>query len=171
MDDDPTMGIPRAAVSVCVHCSINDKKDDKEQDSYYLLVQRGQAPNKGLWSLPGGKLEYGETSLAGAQRELQEETRGITDNSLEWYPEAVTTTDAIGTGYHYVIGHYYATTTTALLLPTVQAQDDAADAQWLRLLEVQDMERQQHVTPGVSAVIVRMEALRRAGLLEIPDNC
>ena len=41
-----------------------------------LLVQRAKAP-VGLWSLPGGQVERGETALAAAERELLEET-GIT---------------------------------------------------------------------------------------------
>jgi bifunctional NMN adenylyltransferase/nudix hydrolase len=40
-----------------------------------LLVQRGRAPGKGLWALPGGFLEGSERLLSGAIRELQEETR------------------------------------------------------------------------------------------------
>ena len=42
-----------------------------------LLVQRGSALGRGRWSLPGGKLELGETTLQAAHRELLEET-GIT---------------------------------------------------------------------------------------------
>ena len=39
-----------------------------------LLVKRGQAFGRGLWSLPGGKVEFGETAEAAALRELVEET-------------------------------------------------------------------------------------------------
>jgi 8-oxo-dGTP diphosphatase len=42
-----------------------------------LLVQRGSALGRGRWSLPGGKLEPGETTIQAAHRELLEET-GIT---------------------------------------------------------------------------------------------
>ena len=39
-----------------------------------LLVKRGQALGRGLWSLPGGKVEIGETEEVAALRELHEET-------------------------------------------------------------------------------------------------
>ncbi|HTD55864.1 MAG TPA: NUDIX domain-containing protein, partial [Silvibacterium sp.] len=39
-----------------------------------LLVQRGQPPLKGEWSLPGGALELGETLEEGIRREVLEET-------------------------------------------------------------------------------------------------
>lgn len=42
-----------------------------------LLIKRGKAPYKGEWSIPGGKIEFGETSAEAALRELAEET-GIT---------------------------------------------------------------------------------------------
>lgn len=43
-------------------------------DGRLCLVRRRKAPNAGLWSPPGGKLEPDETPLAGALRELAEET-------------------------------------------------------------------------------------------------
>lgn len=39
-----------------------------------LLVQRGAPPRENDWSLPGGKIEWGETAAAAALRELKEET-------------------------------------------------------------------------------------------------
>ena len=39
-----------------------------------LLVKRAADPGKGLWGLPGGYIERGETPEAGATRELLEET-------------------------------------------------------------------------------------------------
>ena len=39
-----------------------------------LLVRRGAAPANGLWAIPGGALELGETLQEGAEREILEET-------------------------------------------------------------------------------------------------
>jgi 8-oxo-dGTP diphosphatase len=39
-----------------------------------LLIQRGQEPSRGLWSLPGGRVEAGETTEQAVEREVLEET-------------------------------------------------------------------------------------------------
>ena len=47
------------------------------KDGQVLLIKRGKPPGKGLWSLPGGKIETGEMVEAAAERELFEETQVI----------------------------------------------------------------------------------------------
>ncbi|TFV52306.1 NUDIX domain-containing protein [Blastococcus sp. TF02A_35] len=39
-----------------------------------LVVRRGQEPSRGLWSVPGGRVEPGETLAAAVEREVLEET-------------------------------------------------------------------------------------------------
>ena len=39
-----------------------------------LLVRRGREPSRGLWSLPGGRVEPGESDAAAVAREVLEET-------------------------------------------------------------------------------------------------
>jgi 8-oxo-dGTP diphosphatase len=155
--------IPRAAVSVCVRCR-----------DHYLLVQRGTAPNMGLWSFPGGKLEYAETSIEGARRELYEETTGWPPrHSLQWHPRTFDTTDSFGEGYHFVIVHCYAEMVLQdgnEPLPIVAPADDAADAKWFRKATIQSMEESNTATTGLCRVIERAEALHRADLLETTNE-
>jgi 8-oxo-dGTP diphosphatase len=56
-------GWPRAAASIAVF-----------RGRHVLLVERGKGPRRGIWSLPGGHIEPGETARAAALRELDEET-------------------------------------------------------------------------------------------------
>lgn len=44
------------------------------RDNSVLLVRRAKATAHGLWSLPGGRIEPGETARAAAEREVREET-------------------------------------------------------------------------------------------------
>jgi len=39
-----------------------------------LLIRRAKPPRQGEWSLPGGRIEWGETAAGAALRELREET-------------------------------------------------------------------------------------------------
>jgi ADP-ribose pyrophosphatase YjhB (NUDIX family) len=44
------------------------------RDGALLLIRRGHAPSRGRWSLPGGRIEPGETAQQALIRELAEET-------------------------------------------------------------------------------------------------
>ena len=44
------------------------------RDGRLLVIERGNDPLKGLWSVPGGRLELGEALADAALRELAEET-------------------------------------------------------------------------------------------------
>ena len=44
------------------------------KDDSVLLIRRANPPNKGAWSIPGGRQELGETVRETAVREVREET-------------------------------------------------------------------------------------------------
>jgi 8-oxo-dGTP diphosphatase len=46
----------------------------KDPDGRLLLIKRGHEPGAGLWSLPGGRIEPGETDQQAVAREILEET-------------------------------------------------------------------------------------------------
>lgn len=159
--------IPRAAVSSVVQWTPHPAA---ATPVYYLLIQRGKAPNQGMWSLPGGKMEYGETALEAAKRELAEETQWPTADDaallLHWYNQGpMCTSDAIGQGYHYLIAQCFAQVQAGdndAQPPVVLPADDAADAAWFT---TKDMRDNNGITPGVLRVIERAESLQQAGLL------
>jgi 8-oxo-dGTP diphosphatase len=74
------------------------------RNAQVLLIQRGNEPNRGRWSIPGGVLELGETLAEAAAREVREEC------GLEIEPQGVLSTfdmierDELGrVRYHYVL--------------------------------------------------------------------
>lgn len=76
-------------------------------DSRAVLVRRGSAPLKGEWSIPGGRLELGETLVEGVQRELREET-GLEVRVLELLDvfERIVPEERARPQYHFVILDY-----------------------------------------------------------------
>lgn len=96
-----------------------------------LLVQRRNPPDAGLWGFPGGKVDFGETVFAAAERELLEET-GVTARATQ----ILGTHELILPEFHYfmvgVLCRYEA--------GTPMAADDAMAARWLELNALDQLE-------------------------------
>lgn len=95
----------------------------KDQEGRLLLIRRGHEPGKGLWSVPGGRVEAGETDEEALIREVREETGLV-----------VTAGRLLGTVQRgaYDIRDYYATVAGGTLAPG----DDADDAAWVTVSEM-----------------------------------
>ena len=85
-----------------------------------LLIQRGHEPAKGLWSVPGGSVEEGESLEQALVREMWEETRlQVVVGAEVWVATVALSREA-----DYEIHCFGATVTGG----TLQAGDDAAAA-------------------------------------------
>lgn len=122
------------------------------KDGCLLMVRRGKEPNKGKWSIPGGKVELGETLYEAGCREVFEEC------SVEVEIERVLdASDTIirdedgGVRYHFVLIDLLAKYKGGI----INAQSDAADCRWVALPEMAELD----ITPQLHAV------LKHAGIL------
>jgi ADP-ribose pyrophosphatase len=98
-----------------------------------LLVQRGNPPSRGMWSIPGGRVRLGETLQAAAEREILEETGVVVRANAPILAFDVIQKDDRGVvKYHYVIVDLVADYVSGEPL----AGDDAADARWITANEL-----------------------------------
>jgi 8-oxo-dGTP diphosphatase len=96
-------------------------------DDSLLMVRRGREPNKGLWTVPGGRVEAGEYLSDALRREVREETGidievGDLLGILEW-----------AGAEHFVILDFLAQPIDDV---TPSASDDAAEARWVPMRDV-----------------------------------
>ncbi|MHB1458676.1 MAG: NUDIX hydrolase [Armatimonadota bacterium] len=106
-----------------------------------LLIRRGREPSKGKWSIPGGRVEWGEPLIDAVKREVLEET-GLqieVENVAGVYDLIIPAGDEIE--YHYVIIDYYATNVGGELA----ADDDASEARWVPITELESCDLAEHL--------------------------
>nr|WP_253284757.1 MULTISPECIES: NUDIX hydrolase [unclassified Ruegeria] len=100
-----------------------------------LLVQRSKQPDAGLWGFPGGHVEWGETVLQAAQRELREETSVIAEPSHYLKNLDLLRHDPNG----QVLSHYLLVGVACTYLSgTPEAGDDALDARWFPIDQIRE---------------------------------
>ncbi len=102
-----------------------------DADGRVLLVQRGNEPGRGLWSVPGGRVEPGETLEQAAAREALEETGLYVAVGRELWSLRV----AGGGDLVFEIHDFEATVVSG----TLCAGDDAEDARWVAPDELESL--------------------------------
>lgn len=114
-----------------------------------LLVRRGHGPAAGEWSVPGGRVEWGETLAEAVLRELAEETglEGMCDELIGWV-------ERIDEDNHFVILDFR----VSVLDPAEPvAGSDATEAAWVPLVDV----------VGLNLVDGLAEFLHEHGILDV----
>lgn len=120
-----------------------------------LLVERGKEPLKGVWSIPGGALETGESLADGLRREAREELGlEVEVGELVEVFERITRDAAGRVEYHFVLADYLCNVVGGSL----RAADDAADARWVERSEMAALP----LTEGTAKVIEKAFRLRDA---------
>ena len=109
---------------VCVGAIVVEEGD-------LLLIRRGRGPAQGEWAIPGGRVQAGELLAEAVVRELLEETglEGICEDLVGW-------AERIGDDHHFVILDFRV---TLLERTEPTAGDDAAEAAWVPLVDVAEL--------------------------------
>lgn len=101
------------------------------RDGSIVMVKRGREPARGLWSIPGGRLEGGESIADAVTREVREET------GLEVEVGGLLGVfEVIGEDHFVILDHLASVAGDQAF----RAGDDAGEARWVPLDELEDLD-------------------------------
>lgn len=125
-----------------------------------LLVQRARAPFRGLWSLPGGRVAFGERLEAAVRREVEEETAiALPRYAFYCLHEAI---DAEA-GIHAVIAVHRAEQELPVGIEP-DAGDDARAAVFHEVAHLASMDAEGLLTGGLAEIVASAHRSHLLGL-------
>src|SRR5579883_3019685 len=120
-----------------------------------LLVRRGHAPSLGAWSIPGGRVELGETLQQAVRREIMEECGlEITVGDVAILLDRVNRGPANSVSSHYLIVDFWAT----LASGEARAASDASEVGWYTLDEIRLLSTTPHLATYLAEALRRRQA-------------
>jgi len=122
------------------------------KDEKILTIKRGQEPSKGKWSIPGGRIELGETAYEAARREVREECS--IEVEIERVLDAANNIIRDETGrikYHFVIIDMLARYVSG----EIKAQSDAEECKWVTPREMAGLD----LTPMLREMLTRQKLI------------
>jgi ADP-ribose pyrophosphatase YjhB (NUDIX family) len=131
-----------------------------------LIVKRAHEPRRGEWSLPGGRVELGETLVEATRRELREETglEVAVGELIEVFDRIHRLDDRVR--YHFVIVDFLCSWVGGTLCPG----DDASDAAWVGPGELAAYGVNEHAARVLRRGL-EMAAQRPDAARVVPDSC
>jgi mutator protein MutT len=128
------------------------------RDGRVLVTQRARGPGIGVWSMPGGVVEAGETLTEALVREIQEETAlTIEPVTLAGHREVVVR-DSDGRALRHFVILCFASRWVA---GEPKLNEELSDARWLKLAELSELKTTEGLAEIVAAAFERIQAFER----------